>query len=70
MKKKAIISSVLLTLTHLLLAQYPYAPEFKIIEKSDNSITTHRLSSGTSGFQIGITSNGGGCSFIDGCLCS
>jgi hypothetical protein len=34
--------------------------EFKIIEESDPKITTHHLKSGNSGFQIGITSNGGG----------
>ena len=34
--------------------------EFEIIAHSDNSITTHKLSSGDEGFQIGITSNGGG----------
>lgn len=33
---------------------------FEIIAPSDPSITTHHIKSGNSGFQLGITSNGGG----------
>ena len=33
---------------------------FDIISESDPRVTTHHLKSGSSGFQIGITSNGGG----------
>ncbi len=40
--------------------QSSIAQEFKIIAHSDNRITTHKLKSGPSGFEIGITSNGGG----------
>ncbi len=36
------------------------AQDFQVLAHSDNSVTTHKLSSGTSGFEIGITSNGGG----------
>ncbi len=39
---------------------YSYGQDFKIIKKSDNTITTDVLESGPSGFRIGITSNGGG----------
>ncbi|WP_248723629.1 hypothetical protein [Seonamhaeicola sp. ML3] len=39
----------------------PEAPEaFDIISESNPRVTTHHLQSGPSGFQIGITSNGGG----------
>ena len=40
--------------------QLSFAQEFEIISHSDNRITTHKLKSGPSGFEIGITSNGGG----------
>lgn len=48
------------TLLLALLSTYCYSQDFKIIAKSDHSITTDVLKSGPSGFQIGITSNGGG----------
>jgi hypothetical protein len=52
--------SFILILIILLKTQLSLCQEFKIIAHSDNRITTHKLKSGPSGFEIGITSNGGG----------
>jgi hypothetical protein len=52
--------SFVLVLVFLFKSQLLLSQDFKIIAHSDNRITTHKLKSGLSGFEIGITSNGGG----------
>ena len=52
--------SFILIFIFILKSQLFLSQDFKIIAHSDNRITTHKLKSGPSGFEIGITSNGGG----------
>ena len=59
-KKKTSIFGKLFILFFISTIQISNAQEFKIIAHSDNRITTHKLTSGPSGFEIGITANGGG----------
>ncbi len=60
LKKKTSIFGKLFVLFFISTIQISNAQEFKIIAHSDNRITTHKLTSGPSGFEIGITANGGG----------
>ena len=54
------VRSTILILVFLFKFQLVLSQDFKIIAHSDNRITTHKLKSGPSGFELGITSNGGG----------
>ena len=58
--KTSLIKSFVLIIVFFSKSHLNFAQEFKIIAHSDNRITTHKLKSGPTGFEIGITSNGGG----------